>query len=122
MAKTMDDILHPKGEGDANPGFPYCPEGWTLDSALSQAKEEGLTLTDEHWEAIRALQEYFEKHSDSTINARELHDALDEKFHVAGGLKHLYVLFPGGPIAQGCRIAGLEAPPGSTSTSFGSVM
>ena len=52
---------------------------------------------------------------------RVLHDALDEKFHVKGGMKVLYEMFPGGPVAQGCRLAGLEAPAGAVDKSFGSV-
>jgi tRNA 2-thiouridine synthesizing protein E len=55
------------------------------------------------------------------VNARELHDALEEKFHVKGGMRYLYVLFPGGPIAQGCRLAGLPTPTGAVDLSFGSV-
>jgi tRNA 2-thiouridine synthesizing protein E len=52
---------------------------------------------------------------------RELHDALDERFHARGGIKFLYEQFPGGPIAQGCRFAGLQAPAGAADKSFGSV-
>ena len=70
---------------------------------------------------MRALQEYNARHAEGGINVRELHDALDEKFHEKGGMKYLYGLFPGGPISQGCRLAGIEAPPGSTDTGFGSV-
>ena len=51
----------------------------------------------------------------------DLHDALDECFHQKGGLKYLYTLFPGGPIAQSCRLAGLKAPFIATDRSFGSV-
>jgi len=46
---------------------------------------------------------------------------LGEKFHRQGGIRHLYQLFPGGPVAQGCRIAGLKAPAGATDKGFGSV-
>jgi len=52
---------------------------------------------------------------------RELHDALEERFHARGGLKRLYQLFPGGPLAQGCRLAGLKAPFLATDHGFGSV-
>ena len=51
---------------------------------------------------------------------RQLHDALDERFHAKGGLKYLYEVFPGGPIAQGCRFAGLKPPAGAADKSFGS--
>jgi tRNA 2-thiouridine synthesizing protein E len=70
---------------------------------------------------VRALQEYFARHEAVAINLRELHDALDEKFHLQGGIKHLYRLFPGGPVAQGCRIAGPKAPAGAIDKGFGSV-
>ena len=68
---------------------------------------------------MRALQEYFARNE--VVNVRVLHDALDEKFHVKGGMKVLYEMFPGGPVAQGCRLAGLEAPAGAVDKSFGSV-
>ena len=86
------------------------------------AAADGLQPTDNHWEAVRALQEYYARHTDGPgINVRELHDALDERFHADGGMKFLYRLFPGGPVAQGCRMAGLEPPAGSTDSGFGSV-
>jgi tRNA 2-thiouridine synthesizing protein E len=104
-----------------DPDFPHAPIGWTRQAAQATAEEEGLTLTDEHWEVIRALQNYYARHNEPVINLRELHDALDEKFHFLGGLKQLYQILPGGPIAQGCRLAGLKAPFMATDRSFGSV-
>lgn len=84
--------------------FPHAPEDWSPGMAEEIARAEGLELTADHWEAVRAL-----------------HDALDERFHSRGGIKALYLLFPGGPIAQGCRLAGLKAPYLSKDLSFGSV-
>jgi len=121
MAKTMNDILHPKGEEATHPEFPNAPEGWTKDAALGKASEEALELKEDHWEVVRALQEYFSRHEKSSIKVREMSDALDEKFHTKGGIKYLYDLFPGGPIALGCRVAGLTPPSGSTDKGFGSV-
>ena len=95
---------------------------WKEDHAVNLAQGEGIKLGDNHWEVIRALQEYFVRHENDRINTRELHDALDEKFHQKGGIKYLYELLPGGPIAQGCRLAGLQAPAGSADTGFGSVV
>lgn len=100
----------------------FISEDWSEDDAKTTATEEGLTLTDDHFEVLHALQEYYSRHEINLINLRELHDALDEKFHYKGGLKYLYDLFPGGPIAQGCRIAGLQAPAGAVDKGFGSVV
>jgi TusE/DsrC/DsvC family sulfur relay protein len=122
MVSLIDSILDAQsGAPVKNPDFPNAPEGWTPNLAVKTARDEGLTLTDEHWEVTRALQAYFAGHTNGSINVRELHDALDEKFHDRGGIKHLYQLLPGGPVAQGCRIAGLNVPAGAIDKSFGSV-
>jgi len=103
-------------------GFPYAPSQWSEDEAATLAREEGLELSADHWNELRALQEYCSRHECSKYSVRELHDALDEKFHDKGGYKYLYKLFPGGPIAQGCRLAGLEPPAGAVDLGFGSVV
>ena len=90
--------------------------------AVAKAREENLSLGPDHMEMLGALQEYFARNADREMNTRELHDALDEKFHHKGGMKYLYKLFPGGPVAQGCRLAGLEPPAGAVDKSFGSVV
>lgn len=102
--------------------FPNAPEGWSPDGAEETARAEGIEMTLEHWEVVRSLQEYFARHeTEPLINMRELHDALDERFHSRGGIRALYQLFPGGPISQGCRVSGLKAPYLSKDVSFGSV-
>ncbi|HJS39012.1 MAG TPA: TusE/DsrC/DsvC family sulfur relay protein [Burkholderiales bacterium] len=121
MTSLIDEIRAGGPPAAPDPAFPHAPEGWTRARALEAAKQEGLELGEEHWTALRALQEYYAKHETPGVNMRELHDALDEKFHARGGIRHLYVLFPGGPIAQGCRIAGLKAPAGAIDRGFGSV-
>lgn len=118
MADSMNDILHPDS---GNPDFPNAPAGWSREEALKVAAGEGLDPGDDHWAVVSALQEFFARHDGSGIHARDLHDALDEKFHASGGIKYLYTLFPGGPIAQGCRMAGIQPPAGSADSSFGSV-
>lgn len=121
MTSLMDEITGADGGSGKDPRFPHAPEGWTPAAALEAARAENLELVADHWEALRALHEYFARHETTAVNLRELHDALDEKFHRRGGIKHLYRLFPGGPVAQGCRIAGLKAPAGASDRSFGSV-
>ena len=120
MTSLMDAIVGGDDEAAKDPRFPHAPAGWTPNGAAEAARKEGLELGVEHWEALRALQEYYSRHDPAVVNLRELHDALDEKFHARGGIKHLYQLFPGGPVAQGCRIAGLKAPAGAVDKGFGS--
>ena len=117
MDETMSEILNPGNKNNKDPEFPNAPLAWS--KAEAQAQSGDIEFTNDHWDLVRSLQEYYAKHS--TVNTRELHDALDEKFHAKGGIKHLYELFPGGPVAQGCSIAGLKLPPGSKDRSFGSV-
>ena len=104
------------------PGFPYAPHGWSPADGVRSAQEVGLHPGESHWEAVRALQEFFARHDEEPgINIRQLRDALEERFHDRGGMKFLYELFPGGPIHQGCRLAGLPVPAGSADPGFGSV-
>lgn len=122
MLHVSTDINKLTRETSTDPDFPHAPLDWRREDAMKIAREEGLQLAEDHWEAIRALQNYFAQHEDETvINLRNLHDALDEHFHQKGGLKYLYTLFPGGPIAQSCRLAGLKAPFIAADPSFGSV-
>lgn len=122
MQHVSADINTLSQESAADPDFPHAPLNWTRADTEKIAREEGLELAADHWETIRALQNYYAHHEDAAvINLRELHDALDEHFHPKGGIKYLYTLFPGGPIAQGCRLAGLKAPFIATDPSFGSV-
>jgi tRNA 2-thiouridine synthesizing protein E len=121
MTSLMDEIRSGGVPAAPDPTFPHAPEGWTQARAREIARAEGLALEEAHWTMLRALQEYFARHDPTDVNLRELHDALDEKFHRQGGIRQLYLLFPGGPVAQGCRLAGLNAPAGAVDKGFGSV-
>jgi tRNA 2-thiouridine synthesizing protein E len=122
MTNIQDTFHAIRGAARASdPRFPHAPPDWAPDTAVEIARQEQLTLGDDHWAVVRGLQEFFARHDDGVTNLRELHDAFDEKFHHKGGMKYLYTLLPGGPIAQGCRLAGLKPPPGAVDLGFGSV-
>jgi tRNA 2-thiouridine synthesizing protein E len=99
--------------------FPNAPEDWDIKIAEETAKTDGLELNEDHLDLIRALQEYY--HKVEFPYMRQIKDALDEKFHSRGGMKYLYQIIPGGPVAEGCRLAGLSIPAGAVDKSFGSV-
>jgi len=98
--------------------FPNAPANWDLTTAQNIAATDGINLSDDHWELIQALQEYY--HKVDSPKLRQLKDALEEKFHSRGGMKYLYQIMPGGPVAEGCRLAGLNIPAGAVDKSFGS--
>ncbi len=122
MRHATQNVIRPGYEIRPDPDFPNAPMDWSRDTAEELARREHLTLTEDHWQVICALQEFYARHDDPAINVRELHDALDEHFHPEGGIKYLYKLFPKGPVAQGCLLAGLEPPAGAQDRGFGSVV
>lgn len=99
--------------------FPHAPHGWTIDSAKSIARKDGLPMSDDLWQLVGALQDYYGRVEHPKL--RQIKDALDEKFHTQGGMKYLYQMMPSGPVAEGCKLAGLNVPAGAVDKSFGSV-
>lgn len=95
-------------------------DAWSPLFAQRVAEAEGLDLTEEHWEIVVYLRERYRKKG-QPAHAREVLQELEEKFCEGHGRRHLYELFPGGPVSQGCRLAGLPLPPYSNDPSFGSV-
>jgi tRNA 2-thiouridine synthesizing protein E len=106
-------------QGDAALRLAELPE-WSEEIATGLAAKEGIQLSAEHMEVIHLLRDHYRFHGHDLSGTRLLR-ALEEPFGRRGGRKHLFELFPGGPISQGCRFAGLPAPPYSKDLSFGSV-
>lgn len=84
------------------------------------AKDEGLKLEADHWRVIHLLQDYYREHPADHITMPDLHEMLDQAFREDGGVKYLYTVFADCPVNQGCRLAGIEPPPGAADTGFGS--
>ncbi len=122
MIQGTDGSTRPGYETKPLTDFPHAPVDWSPDDAEKLARKEGLTLTEDHWQVVRALQSLYARSGESVMRARDLHDALEEHFHHKGGIKHLYLLLPKGPVAQGCLLAGLQAPSGSQDQGFGSAV
>jgi tRNA 2-thiouridine synthesizing protein E len=92
---------------------------WSPRYCEQRAAKEGIALTEAHWAVLYALREHYRQHG--PVSARQLTNYLQQAFAQGRGRKPLYDLFPGGPITQACRIAGLPMPPGTLDPSFGSV-
>ncbi len=81
---------------------------WSEEFARARARAEGLTLTSEHWEVIRFLRSYYERHQVQTP-ARDIIKHFRKAWgRGKGSNRYLHDIFPrGGPQKQGNRLAGL---------------
>lgn len=121
MEKQWQGAARGESVRNIHPEFPYAPDDWSPNAARVQAEQEGLVMNDDRWELVRALQSFYARNRDSVPQLPDIKAALEEKFHHRGGNKFLYELLPGGPVAQGCRLAGLKAPVSAIDKGFGSV-
>ena len=86
-------------------GFMTDPTEWSEPLAESLAAQIGLTLTQDHWNAIRFLRkDYAEKGETATLR----------RISVVGGIptKSLFQLFPQKPAKKLAYVAGLPKPHG----------
>lgn len=81
---------------------------WSEAFARALARQEGLALSDEHWQVIRFLRSYFQEHAVQP-QVREMIRHFSQVWGPEkGNNHHLHDLFPrGGPQKQGNRLAGL---------------
>lgn len=76
---------------------------WNKDVAAALAAEEGITLTDRHWEVINFI--------DADFKERGAVPGLRRMNKVGKiPIKVLYALFPDGPIKKAARIGGYPKP------------
>jgi tRNA 2-thiouridine synthesizing protein E len=85
---------------------------WTRELAEFIAKDENIEMSDDHWEVVNFLREYYEEYQIAPA-VRVLIKAIKKSLGTEkGNSKYLYELFPYGPAKQACKIAGLPKPTG----------
>ena len=85
---------------------------WEPACADVMAAIDDTTLTENHWEVINFLREYYEEYQIAPA-VRVLTKAIGKKLgKEKGNRKYLYELFPYGPGKQACKYAGLPKPTG----------
>lgn len=88
-------------------GFLVNQEDWNEDVAKVIADDEGIELTERHWDFIKYLRdEYFNNNANQPNNRMILKD-MGKLWGEKIDSKTMYDLFPGNPSKQGGRIAGL---------------
>ena len=85
---------------------------WSEEIATAMAKEDDCDLTQNHWEVLNFLREYYDEYQIAPA-VRVLTKAIGKKLGPdKGNSKYLYELFPYGPAKQACKYAGLPKPTG----------
>ncbi len=85
---------------------------WSKELAELIAEDEKIEMTDEHWEVVNFLRDYYEEYQIAPA-VRVLIKAIKKSMGKdKGNNKYLYTLFPYGPAKQACKIAGLPKPTG----------
>ncbi len=75
---------------------------WNEEIAKELAKEEGIELTEDHFQVLRYLREKYEEGANLTIRKVGKSGITD--------IKGFYKLFPGGPLKKASKIAGIPKP------------
>lgn len=83
-------------------GFMTDPSQWDREVAKGLASEEGIELTDLHFEVLEFLRSANTKGEALTIRRVGKSGITD--------IKGLYQLFPGGPLKLSSKIAGIPKP------------
>jgi len=87
-------------------GFLKSPEDWTEEMAEILAHREGIArMTEKHWKLVWFVRNHYEEQDFAPV-IRDL--CKGTQF----SLKEIYDLFPSGPAAGVCKVAGLKKPTG----------
>lgn len=83
-------------------GYLEDPTQWNKEIANEIAKEEGIELTDKHFQVLEFLRGKYL--TGELLTIRKVGNS------GIANIKELYQLFPGGPLKKSSRIAGIPKP------------
>lgn len=84
---------------------------WSTEVAIQLAESESITLTDNHWEIIDLIRDFYSRYKISPtmrVLVRQVRDKLGQE---KGRSVYLLTLFPDNPLKLLSKIAGLPKPP-----------
>ena len=91
-------------------GFLRNLDDWDEDVANELAAQDAITLTEDHWEVIRLIREYYDQYNLAPAN-RVMVKAVKERYGTEKGSSiYLMKLFTGKPAKVLARISGLPKP------------
>lgn len=89
-------------------GYLIDPSSWSETLAQEFASQENILLTEDHWDAIRFMRDYFAEHQVAP-DVRHVMKHLAVRLG-AESRNRIFELFPYGYVQQACRIAGMKRP------------
>ena len=93
-----------------NQGYLLDSTQWSEGLATEIAKLESITLSEEHWQVVFFVREFYLEFNTSPA-IRALVKAMQKKYGAELiNSRYLYRLFPEGPAKQATKIAGLPKP------------
>lgn len=91
-------------------GYLVSLDDWSPEVAQALAVEDGRTLTDEHWEVIEVLRDFYARFETAPA-MRPMVKAVGQTLGADKGKSlHLMRLFPESPAKVAARLAGLPKP------------
>jgi len=99
------DIDMPQRDAE---GYLIEPGDWSENVARALAREENIELSDDHWDAINFMRDFYEENqvaADARFVIKHLAERMGKDAH-----KKLFELFPYGYVKQACKIAGMRRP------------
>lgn len=89
-------------------GYLIDPFTWNEEVAQHLASQENVALTENHWDAIKFMREYYAEHQiapDVRHVTKHLAERLGPESRNA-----IFEMFPYGYVKQACKIAGMKRP------------
>lgn len=110
----MEFTINEKKVATDEQGFICDPEDWSEEFVKALAEHLNIKLYVDHWELIWYFREYYEENLVHptmrqlvmTLGSRPGKPFKSNKSYE----RHLYKLFPAGPIHEICKLAGLPRP------------
>lgn len=91
-------------------GYLKNVDDWHEELVPILAKEEGIELTESHWEVVHFVRDFYQEFNTSPA-VRMLVKAMEKQYGPEkGNSKYLFKLFPKGPAKQATKLAGLPKP------------
>lgn len=91
-------------------GYLKQHQEWQPEMVAILAEQEGIVLSEEHWEVVRFVRDFYLKYNTSPA-MRPLVKAMAKELGVdKGNSRYLFRLFPNGPAKQATKLAGLPKP------------